>query len=113
MAAARVEHGSELRRIAMMSVAVALRRRWPPQGSRNEAAHAEDVIDKLNAIHFVVRIGADEKIGREESDGSVVFQSPAGLSLRYANTCVREGVNKDGKPKLTTKDKFWINNVRR
>lgn len=57
----------------------------------------DNLIDEMNAKHFVITIGKDELIGTVR-DGETIFQSPAALRIRYANQKVKSG-KRAGKPK--------------
>jgi hypothetical protein len=74
---------------------------------------SESQFEAMNAIHAVVRVGADEVVLREEPDQRAVFQGTGDLSLRYRNQLVTVGYKASGEPILKALDKVWLSDPRR
>jgi len=67
-----------------------------------------DALEELNQRHFVVRLGKDTVIGREDDPDGVVFQPRRSLDLEYANRKVTVGTNAKGKPEIKPLFQAWL-----
>lgn len=71
-----------------------------------------DVVDQMNARHFIVRVGADEVIGLEEDD-MVFFQGISDFKLRYANKVISLDRPGGGEPINKTWADYWLTHAQR
>ena len=67
-----------------------------------------DALEAFNQKHFVVRLGKDAVIGREDDEDGVVFQQPRALYTEYHNVKVQVGVNKSGEGVLKPIFAEWL-----
>jgi hypothetical protein len=67
-----------------------------------------DALEEFDHRHFVVRLGKDTVIGREDDEDGVVFQPRRSLDLEYANRKIVVGQNEKGKPDVRPLFQAWL-----
>lgn len=67
-----------------------------------------DVLEEMNTRHFVVTMGKDTVVGREDMPGGIVFQQPRALDIEYANRTVVMGQDKKGNPLVKPLFREWL-----
>jgi hypothetical protein len=72
-----------------------------------------DALESFNARHFVVRLGKDTVIGREDDPDEIVFQTAAALRLEYANKFVQVGADKNCEPIFAPLFDTWLRSTNR
>jgi Family of unknown function (DUF5906) len=78
------------------------------------AGKHHDIVEELNAKHFLIRVGSHHMIGTDQ-DGAYIFQRPESLRLLYANQLVPgkrmvKGVEVDTQ---TSKFDIWLRHPKR
>jgi len=68
----------------------------------------EDAIEAMNTKHFVVTMGKDCVIGREDMPGGVIFQQTRALYTEYANVKIAVGEDKKGNQEFKPLFQEWL-----
>lgn len=95
-------------------------KKWNIKVSPDGAVKSEqnDVVEKLNKKHALVKIGGKAKVLEEElclATGVPVprYDDIAAFKSYYQNKTLQVGFNKDGSPKMKSIASFWLNHENR